>query len=162
MPRKSSRERIAEGYVMKAVRERTDERSLAFWATLSPGQRMSFYDAAIADHRVAHAWENGFINNKLGQGTAEGRGGCLFMAIEAAYRTSDQYWEEVQAFRDAYDAEPLACMVCGGEFRRDGDVTSYGDRAICHRCHWEKYPASAAMLDIPRPAAAEPDMETLS
>ena len=143
------RDRIAAGFVPKHVRERVGERELANWATLNGREREGFYGNALTDHRVAHAWENGFINNKLGQGSSTGRGGVLVTAILDAYNKSDEYRAIERARDEARRREPVVCNVCGGTFT--DDYLRAGKSVTCYSCAWTKYPESACMLGIPMP-----------
>ena len=80
-----SREKIERGAVPKHVALQVDPEHLEFWKSLTGEDRMIHYDDAIYEHRIAHAWQNGFLGSLLGQGVAEGRGGCLVNAIRNAY-----------------------------------------------------------------------------
>ena len=151
MTKITSRDRIASGKVPAAIAREMDAKSLDNWASLGNAERMRFYDAAVTDHRLAHAMENGFLNNKGGQGVARGRGGCLVNAILDAYNVSDAHRAEAAAADEARKREKLECQICHNSFTESGMLVS-GNRAMCFGCVWEKYPESAAMLDLPKPA----------
>lgn len=143
------RERIEAGEVSKGVRQQMDQHELDHWAGLTDLQRSRFYSEAIVDHQVAHAHENSFINNLGGQGTAQGRGGCLVMAIRQAWQQSQANRDRATAEAEAKRQQKIACQECGEEFVGDQMLIG-GATAFCFSCVWEKYPESAKMLELPR------------
>ena len=148
----TSRTKIIQGHVPSAVSQQFNDSELAHWASLTDTQREQAYDNAITDHRLAHAYENGFLGNMGGQGVARGRHGCLVHAIEQAYTKSDAHKAQLATEQAEADAEQVCCWECDTAHRKDGELVFMGDMVICYSCCWNKYPASADMLGIPQPS----------
>ena len=145
----TSRERMRAGKVSASIRAEMDDFELENWAGLSADERERVYRDALTDHRIAHANENGFISNKLGQGVARGKGGVLVSAIRNAWLASDTHRAQEQARRAEWDSRDLECNECGKSVHHDKMVTC-GSLQMCNECVWEKHPASAEMLGLPR------------
>ena len=137
MKKVSQAEKIAAGYIFPQIRERLDEAALAHWSSLSDAERNRYYDNAITEHQVSHADTNGFISNRLAQGAAEGKGGCLYNAIISAYSNSDDSKLKSIAHHEAFRAEPVACCFCKGEHPWDESL-GFDGKHVGYICIPEK------------------------